>query len=51
MVQAAVKLQNPLVVPLDEFTETIENWGVDPDDPDAVRAVVRSPGFDAIIVK
>jgi hypothetical protein len=51
VVCAAVKLQNPLVVPLDEFTQTIENWGVDPDDPDAVRDAVLSMGFDGIIVK
>src|SRR5438552_8808721 len=45
VVQVAVKLRNPLVVPLDDFSETIEIWGVEPDDPDAVRDAVLARGF------
>jgi hypothetical protein len=51
IVLAAVCLRNPLIVPLDDFVPTIENWGVDPDDPDAVREIVLARGFDGIIVK
>jgi hypothetical protein len=51
IVRAAVKLRNPLVVPLDEFPDLVQNWGVAFDDPDAIRQQVLARGFDGIIVK
>jgi hypothetical protein len=51
VVQAAVQLQDPLVVPLDEFPDLVQNWGVAFDDPDAIRQEVLARGFDGIIVK
>jgi hypothetical protein len=51
VVRAAVKLQHPLVVPLDEFPDLVQNWGVAFDDPDAIRQEVLARGFDGIIVK
>src|SRR5262245_20427385 len=51
VVRAAVKLRNPLVVPLDEFPDLIQNWGAAFDDPDAIRQQVLARGFDGIIVK
>jgi len=51
VVPAAVRLENPLVVPLDEFPDLVQNWGVVADDPDAILQEVLARGFDGIIVK
>jgi hypothetical protein len=51
VVRAAVKLRSPLVVPLDDFPDLVQNWGVAFDDPDAIRQEVLGRGFDGIIVK
>ncbi len=51
IIRVAVSMRNPLVAPLDEFPDLVQNWRVAFDDPDAIRHEVLARGFDGIIVQ